>query len=463
MMTELIREASSYKDPSGYILSADDKIYRVITPHGEAAYQKTRETSVIHHLIEKKWLLNETELSPQFANDIAPDAAKVLMHPKLPFISYPYEWTFSLLKAAALRHLKIAQYALERDISLIDASAYNIQFIGVEPIFIDHLSFRPYQVGEYWLAHQQFCHEFLNPLLLKAYCGVDFQALFRGTNCGITTNFINHLLPFRKKCRPGLFMNVVLPNYFDKKPKQIAIKINRKKTFQKKAYLNMLQMLENTVKKLQYSDKQHTTWQNYAKDNHYNDQEKGEKIQFIKRFVKAVKPKQLLDLGCNSGDYAIAALQAGAEYVIGIDTDLGALEKAYHRALTQKLQFLPLVIDCANPSPAQGWAGIERQSLKARGTQDAIIALALIHHLALGNNISLDAILTDWLALAPTGVIEFVPKNDPMIETMLALKGDIFPDYTYENFIQLLSQKAKIINTCKITIHGRVLVWFEKN
>lgn len=461
-MDNLIREPASYRDAAGYIVTCQDNIYRVVTEHGLERYSQVRKTSIIDELIKKTWLLNESIVPTEQVKNIGSDAKIILQHPKIPFISYPYEWTFSALKQAALKHLQIQILALKQDVSLVDASAYNIQFMGANPVFIDHLSFAPYQTGEYWIAHQQFCEEFLNPLLLKAYCDIDFNDIYRGSNKGVTTEIIATLLPFKKKLNINMLLNVILPAHYDKKAKQKAIDVIKRKPFSKNAYLNMLMMLSSWISKLKIDKKQTTNWQQYAKHNHYQDEAKQEKHRFIEDFVTATKPKMLWDIGCNSGDFSIAALNAGAAMVVGLDSDIGALEKAYCRASKQQLNFLPLYVDLTNPSAAQGWAGIERKSLTARGPLDGLLALAVVHHLALANNLPLAQIISYLLQLAPKGVVEFVPKQDPMIKKMLSIKGDIFPDYNYQNFIDLLSQQANIIKTQVITEHGRVLIWFEK-
>ena len=462
IMDNLMRDPASYRDAAGYIITDTDNIYRVVTEHGLERYLQVRKTSVIDELIKKKWLLNESIVPIEQANYLNADAKVILQHPKIPFISYPYEWTFSALKKATLQHLQIQIFALKQDVSLVDASAYNIQFIGADPIFIDHLSFAPYQTGEYWIAHQQFCDEFLNPLLLKAYCDIDFNNIYRGSNKGVTTNMLATLLPMTKKLNINILLNVILPAHYDKKAKQKAIDIINKKPLSKNTYINMLMMLESWINKLTINKKHETHWQQYAVHNHYKDEAKQKKITFVTDFISAIKPKMLWDIGCNSGDFSIAALSAGATMVVGLDNDIGALEKAYCRAYQQKLNFLPLYADLTNPSPAQGWAGVERKSLIQRGPLDGLLALAVVHHLALANNIPLSQIINYLLQLAPKGIIEFVPKQDPMIKQMLSIKGDIFPDYSYQNFIDLLSHQAKVVKTQRITEHGRVLIWFEK-
>jgi ribosomal protein L11 methylase PrmA len=215
---------SSFRDPSGYIYEHEQRIFRIITEQGLAAYEAVRKTNLINDLMTKAWLLPEMELSSADLKDFPTQAKKVLTHPRLPIITYPYEWPFAALKAAALLHLDIQITALSYDVVLSDASAFNIQFIDNKPIFIDHLSFRPYRAGEYWLAHEQFCREFLNPLLLKMYLDVDYHHYYRGNMSGVDTKTLANLLPLHRKMQLNNLLHVVLPAYLDRKTKPEMLK-----------------------------------------------------------------------------------------------------------------------------------------------------------------------------------------------------------------------------------------------
>lgn len=458
----LVQHPASYKDPAGYVVTDMVHIYRVITKIGAASFHEVRQTPAISQLIEKQWILPEKQIFAPHVFQHYPDAAIVLEHPPLPFISYPYEWTFSGLQQAALKHLQIQQYLLAEDIVLVDASAYNMQFLGTAPVFIDHLSFKPYQAGQYWLAHQQFCEEFLNPLLLTAYCSVDFQPFYRGAMNGISSKYLAKLLPWHKKISINTLLNVVLPDYFDQKSRKIAVSMTQKRPFSKSAYQRLLCSLEKWIGGLSFSQKKSTAFSDYAIENSYDEAAKQAKQKFIQQFVKSVCPTQIIDMGCNSGDYAITALKAGARMVIGLDTDSGALEKAYAKAVAGKYNFIPLYGDFTNLSPGQGLGGQEKQSFEKRIHADAIFVLAFMHHLAFNHNLSLKQIVDNCLTKARAGILEFVPKTDPMAMMMLSLKGDIYEAYTYENLLAILSAKAHIVMTQKITPTGRTLIWYEK-
>jgi ribosomal protein L11 methylase PrmA len=196
--------------------------------------------------------------------------------------------------------------------------------------------------------------------------------------------------------------------------------------------------------------------------NTYEAAEAEEKAKFVSEFVEKTRPGILFDVGCNTGHYSEAALRAGAQRVIGFDFDQSALDRAFQRATEKDLQFTPLYLDGANPSPSQGWRQRERLGLRERLKGDAVIALAFEHHLAIGRNVPLGQVV-EWICdFAPAGIVEFVSKADPTVGQMLRLREDIFPDYTQEAFEAHLSRHARIVAQREITSAGRTLYWFAK-
>ncbi|MBB72261.1 MAG: nodulation protein NoeA [Legionellales bacterium] len=391
----------------------------------------------------------------------------MLEHERVPYVSYPYEWCFYQLKDAALHHIDFQLYLLQNDVVLKDASAYNIQFIGAKPVFIDLLSLASYQQGEYWLGYRQFCTQFLNPLLLRSILGITHNSWFRGNLEGVPTSDIALMLPLRKKFNWKIFTHILLQNYFDKvaiKNEDNAMtKASSQKGFSKLAYEGLLRQMRKWVSRLEPKGNSKTYWGRYAHTNIYDSDEAIKKKQFIAEFTSTIKPELLIDLGCNTGDYSIISLEHGAESVVGFDFDQTSLELAYQRSKTLAKPFLPLFLDAANPSPAQGWLQSERCGFNKRAKADAMIALAFIHHLAVAKNIPL-AQLVQWLLnIAPQGIIEFIPKEDITVIKMLALRKDIFADYNQDNFELILSQHTKIIKKEIITKSGRTLYWHQKN
>ena len=460
------RDSASFRDPSGHVYELDNRILRTITTKAKSHYEYVRDSKVINRFIKNEWVIDTKEINDGLPDLRTDNVCYIVEHSKIPYISYPYEWSFEMLKAAALRHLEIQIELLKNNISLSDASAYNIQFDGANPMFIDYLSFRRYVDGEFWLGHQQFCEQFLNPLLLRSYIGISHNSWFRGSMEGITTSDINKLLPLYRKFSWRVFTNICLPDLMQKKAvnkNKIKDESLNKMNLQKQGYTGMLAQLHNWIDGLSPSDTTKTTWSDYATTHSYSNDEEKAKHNFIKEFVDQTQPEFVIDLGCNTGEYSETALEAGAKYIVGYDYDLNALDQAYNRAKDKQLKFLPLYLDAANPSPNQGWREKERKGFTERINADAIIALALEHHLAIGRNIALDD-LVEWLvSLAPKGIIEFVQKSDPMIQKMLALREDIFSDYTEDNFKSALEKNARIVKREVISSTNRSLYWFERS
>jgi ribosomal protein L11 methylase PrmA len=457
-----MRNPGSFRDPSGYVFSSGDRIFRAVSDEAYRNFLLLRSSGAYDDLRSRKWIIAAEEAD---VNHPGQNGRRILEHPKLPFVSYPYEWTFSLLKRAALLHLEVHLRALDFGFTLSDASAYNVQFSGVSPIFIDTLSFVPYQEGDYWAGHRQFVEQFVNPLLLRSLFGAAPNAWYRGALEGLPTEEVVHLIGrFRRWLMPNVLTNITLPDLLQRRARRRPdLPASKPKPLPKNALLFMLRRLHGWISRLQPKNVGPTEWQGYeAHNDSYAEDEESKKREFIARFSLAVAPSCTWDIGCNTGKYSEILLQHDAKSVIGFDFDLNALEAAVARASSRRLQFLPLFSDAANPSPEQGWAEIERFGLRSRINADAIIALAIVQHLAIGKNIPLPSVL-DWLVgLAPRGVIEFVPKSDPMIQRMLRLRKDIFTEYERDQFEQALCRHARIARVLELSPGRRILYEYER-
>jgi len=433
-----------------------------VTSIAEEDYKFVRESGLITELIDSEKLLPETVLDPAEHIELDDNAVYVLEHPRLEAVSYPYEWSFPLLKSAALHQLEILLESLKYGVTLSDATAYNIQFKGVRPFFIDHLSFRKYEAGEYWGGHKQFCDQFLNPLLLRSLLGVPHNSWYRGSLEGISSEELSPLLKWRHKLKIGVLTHVVLQAKLQTRAK---VKTVSKKALARplplKSLQHILEGLRSHITSLSPKDKEKSVWENYTEEHSYDDQETLEKKNFIAEFAQAIHAPVAWDLGCNTGEYSQVLLENGINYVVGFDYDQGALEQAYARADANNLNLLPLFFDAANPSPDQGWAQLERAGFKTRTNAKAMIALAFIHHLSIARNIPLAALVSWLVRIAPNGVIEFVPKEDPMVQELLRFRKDIFPDYNESHFQETLEKSASIVKKKVISKSGRVLYWYS--
>jgi len=457
-------EPGSFRDPTARVFYYKDLIYREIFPAGEEKLKFLKEKNLLKDLIDKNFLIGSEELKKKHF-DFIDENSIVIKHDKLNFISYPYEWTFNELKDAALFHLDFQIYLLERSAQLVDASAYNVQFRNNKPIFIDLLSIDKYREGEYWVAHKQFCENFLNPLVLTSKKGINFNNWFRGNLEGISTHELSSILNLKDLINPTIFFHVYLLNKIEEKsqknPNKVTEKIKTSKGLSKNSFRSMLISLKKFIESLNLR-KQSSIWDQYSTNNSYSKEDERKKIKAVTGFLKKNNFKLLGDLGCNDGKYSKLATENNVETVIGFDFDLKVLDRAYLNAKKNSLNFFPLYLDASNPSGNLGWNDSERMSFQRRASFDGIFALALTHHLAIAKNIPLNQILSWLVSLAPKGIIEFVPKEDPTTQIMLSLKGDIFPQYNEENFEQQLSKLAKIENISVVSETNRKIYEYKR-
>ena len=398
------KNEGSFRDPSGQVYESNGNIYRTVTRYAVNKYDVVQKSGYVDLAVSKGWLIESTVVKshPLYEQK---DVVYVLEHPYISSISYPYEWSFLMLKNAALLHLDMQIEALKHDIVFSDASAYNIQFVKGSPIFIDVLSLRPYKNGEYWGGYRQFCEHFLNPLLLHSLFGISHNAWYRGRLEGVSTEDIASLLPFYKKFSLGILSHVVLPAKAQSKAKDLDTEEMRdlgKRKLSKSSYNGLLQQLRSWIYKIKPKGASKTTvWSDYVSTKSYSSSENKLKAEFIEQIIHQYKPETVWDIGCNTGEFSEIALDAGAKSVVGLEFDHGALEKAWMRASEKKIDFLPLYMDVLNPSPDQGWCQKERNGLISRANADMVIALAVEHHMVISGNIPLSEVIQWFVSLAP--------------------------------------------------------------
>ncbi|WP_372841387.1 class I SAM-dependent methyltransferase [Phaeovulum sp.] len=458
-----VRLAGSYRDPKGQVLRVGARVLRTVQPVAREQYAFIR--TLMPEAEAAGFLVETTELPKDAWPEGTADAAFVLEHAVVPYVSYPYEWGFAQLQVAALHHLDFQIWLLERGAALSDATAYNVQFIGAKPVFIDLLSIIAYEEGSFWVGYRQFCEQFLNPLLLRACKGVAHNCWYRGALEGIATEDLAALLTMPEKLSPNVLTHVVLHARLQRRarenPDAALTRAKGSAKLSRNAYKGMLTGLRAWIARLRPRDGGATTWGEYAAHNSYRSEEAKAKADVIAEFVRRRAPASILDLGCNAGDYAVVALEAGASFALGFDFDQVAVDRAFHRAQNLGLAFLPLWLDAANASPNQGWRQAERDGFAERARADAVLALAFEHHLAIGKNIPLAEVVAWIVERAPCGLIEFVPKSDPTVQIMLTLREDIFGDYSEESFRAALEQVAQVVKKTTVSATGRSLYEYE--
>jgi ribosomal protein L11 methylase PrmA len=442
------------------------RVFRTVGGRAAADYEAFRDRGLLGDWIDRGCIVHTREVDRSAAPSDGPVPRYVLEHAAIPFVSYPYEWPFAALKRAALFHLDLQLEALDRALQFSDASAYNVQFIGARPVFIDVLSLRPYRPGDLWLGHRQFCEQFLNPLLLRALLGVPHNAWYRGSLEGIPTAELNRLLPPGRKLSVNVLSHVTLPARWQARVNARAARgrpvANTTRPLPERSYRGLLHQLRDWIAHLDPADVAPSVWNRYDRTHTYDAQALERKRRAVGAFIARTTPALVWDLGCNTGEYAELAIESGARRVIGFDTDHPALDRAFDRAARRDLAFLPLVVDAANPSPDQGWYQQERQGLGARARADALLALAVAHHLAIGRNVPLDLLIGWVTSLAPRGLVEFVQKDDPTIHQMLAWREDVFERYTDTDFVSALERHARIVRR-EILSTTRCLFEYERS
>ena len=450
---------SSFRDPSGYVFKDEKVIRRVIKPIYFKQYQALKTSGFFETLIKKKLLINHVETNVE--------SNKIIITPEqIPFITYPYEWTFKQYQEAALLTLQIHKYALSKNFILKDASSYNITFHKGRPIFIDSLSFDFYEKDTPWRAYKQFIMHFLGPLLLAKYHGTDVFKLMQNHIDGIPLSFITSLLPKKAIVNPTVYSNIYLLAKMENKYSEDYKGEVKAKGLSKKAQINIIENLFNFIKKL--SLKQETEWGEYYDKTNYNKGAFEFKRNLINEWVSALSPKKLIDIGGNDGTFTRQLTQKIA-HIIVTDLDSNAIEKCYLENRKDKdLNRLAFVSNIIEPSPGIGFANMERLSLLDRFKEyapEVTLALALIHHITLSGNIPFTKSAKLFSGFCSFLIIEFPKREDSWVASLLNRKREFinhFDSYNIDNFEESYSKYFTIVKKEKISETDRVLYLLKK-
>lgn len=446
------RNTSSFRDPSGYVFIEDDKIKRVINPIYFEQYKALTDNGFYKILFDKKYLIPHHEVS-NTDSEITIEASKI------PFISYPYEWSFLQYKHAALLTLKIQKLCLEYNFTLKDASAFNITFHEGKPIFIDTLSFDFYQENNPWLAYKQFIMHFLGPLVLTKYFGQDHLKTLSQNLEGISLQKLSQLLPFKSYFSPTILTNIHLLAKYDKKYESDKKTVNN--NLSKASQIKLLDGLYDFISNLSVNEK--TEWDHYYNQINYNDVAYQFKKEVVKDWFLSIKGESLIDIGGNDGTFS-RELKDVAKLIIVADVDPNAVEQNYKQVLKNKEKLiLPIVSDVLNPSANYGFNNEERLSFIDRvkdSNLDGCLALAVIHHITLSGNIPFSLSAQFFSKMAANLLIEFPTRNDSWVQFLLDSKREFknhFDFYNEENFEKEYSAYFEIVKKTKIDSSERIL------
>ncbi len=448
----------SFRDPCGFLFWREGTLYRQVNTSFRDNYDVLMHSGLYERLVAAELLIphQEVEIPPAEAAV----AYKIIRPEVVPYISYPYEWCFGQFKDAALATLEIQKIALELGMSLRDASAYNIQFIAGKPCLIDTLSLEKYMEGLPWVGYRQFCQHFLAPLALMSQVDVRLQLLMREYIDGIPLDLAASLLPLKSRFSFSLLSHIHLHAKSQKRYANREVKPTQRKVG-RTAMLGLIDNLAGAIRRLDWTPSG-TEWGNYYNDTNYSNAAREHKAQLVQDFVREAAPATVWDLGGNVGVFSRIAAGTGAN-VVCFDIDPAAVEKNYREVKNEKqANLLPLLGDLTNPSPGIGWQHNERMSFVERGPADLVLALALVHHLAISNNVPLPKIAEFFAQIADWLIIEFVPKCDSQVQRLLRTREDIFDHYTKEDFADAFSSEFSLIHTMPIAKSQRTMYLMRK-
>ena len=441
-------EPGSFRDPDTRVFVHDGTVFRCLSARALADWTRLEATRFFARFTERGHLIPTRRVDDRSGlPDLGPEWAAVLEHQRLPVVSYPYEWSFGMLKDAALLQLDLTLAAIDEEMTLKDATPFNVQWIGSRPTFIDLGSFTAYEPGDPWAGYRQFCETFLYPLFLQAYRNVPFQPWLRGRLDGITAEECRSWLSARDYLRPGVLTHVLLQAKaqarYEKADRDVKAEL-RAAGFGAALIRNNLIRLRRTVARLGWTPER-STWSSYERTQPYTPADLERKTGFVQRVLSTRRWSRVWDIGCNTGAYSRLAAEH-AEYVLALDSDHLVVDRLY-AALKAENQatILPLVADVADPSPGLGWRGMERRPLTDRDAPDLILCLALMHHVVIGRNVPL-ADFVEWLAgFDAEIVIEVVDRGDPMVEGLLRHRRDQAIEYSAAAAAALLEKHFDVV------------------
>jgi hypothetical protein len=452
------RIASSFRDPDGFAFLDNGTLYRQINPSYKDNYALLINSGLYENLVDSGYLIPHEEVG---LKHIQSDLGYKIIRPEpIWFISYPYEWCFSQLKEAALLTLKIQKMALEFGMTLKDGSAYNIQFRRGKAVLIDTLSFEAYREAQLWFPYQQICQHFIAPLALMSYSDVRLNQLLRVYIDGIPLDLASSLLPFKTKLNFGLFSHIHLHaksqrRFANKEISGSGYKLKRSHLI---SLIDNLEVVINGLRcKGQFWDNS-----NYYDVTSYSAKAFEEKKQLVSTFLERINPKSIWDLGANSGLFSRIASEKGIQ-VVSFDCNHSAVEKNYAECAKRKeVNILPILLDLVNPSPGIGWNNQERMSLIERGPAEAALVLALIHHLAIANNLPF-SLIADFLAnICNFLIIEFIPQDDPQVQKLILTREYIFSNYNQSVFEKEFSEYFIIEASIVISDSKRIIYLMKR-
>ena len=466
--SELTFDSGSFRDRTARVFLYSGQVFRALSTQAAADWHRVSAEAYFKRLSSQGQIVQTDELTEAEGSQLPVlfSCAAILRHERIPFVTYPYEWCFSMLKDATLLHLQILTEAVSAGTILKDASPYNVQFRGPRPVFIDIGSFVSHAAGEPWTGYRQFCEMMLFPLLLQAYRKIDIQPVLRANLDGISAREFLRPLSWRDMLRPGVFTHGWLQSMLENQTGSSdsdTIGDLKSSGFDRQLIQTNLAQLTRLVRRLHWKPDR-TQWTKYRHELPHVLRDAETKSQFVREVCQTHRRHLVWDLGCNDGHFSRIAA-GNSDTVLAMDQDHGCVERLYRDLVSERCSnIVPLCIDLLNPSAALGWRGRERARLEHRGLPDLVLCLGLIHHLVIAGNIPLPEVI-DWLAsLRAEVVLEFPSKQDPMVRGLLRNKHDQYEDYSLSRLeAALLVNGFQIRNRIELPSGERTLLHVVPN
>lgn len=451
----------SFRDPDSRVFESGGDVFRALSTRGLEDWNALRSSVVFAELTGRGSVIETQEVGSDDPETLPEGWAGVLRHASVPFVSYPYEWTFGMLRDAALLQLDVLERCLAESLMVKDSSPYNVQWRGVAPVFIDIGSFERLREGEPWIAYRQFCMLFLYPLMFQAFKGIPFQPWLRGAIDGITPAQARAVMSTRDRLRRGVLTHVILHSRLELRYAAVEGRTAkarvRRAGFNTELILANVRRLRKLIARMDWKPAT-SAWTGYRDASSHLHADADDKAGFVATAAGRRHSRLVWDLGANDGAYARIAART-SDHVVAMDVDHPTVERLY-RALREEgeRRILPLVIDVCDPSPALGWRGRERGTLSDRGRPDLTLCLALVHHMAITRNVPVREIV-DWLAsLGGTVLVEFPERTDPMVQRLLGAKREgAHEDYERAHFERCLHEAFVVERQQELPSTQRVL------
>jgi SAM-dependent methyltransferase len=469
----------SFRDPAGALLVREGRVLRLVNRQGEEDINASLGSGALRGFVDAGRLVTARRLEDQSAADLLRElrvaewpgesVSLVVEHERIPFQSFPYEWPPEMLHAAASLTLDLAEAMLAEGRGLKDATPYNVLFRGPQPVFVDWLSFeRRDPTDPTWLAYAQFVRTFLLPLLVAKQFGLGLNQILLSKRDGLEPEEVYRLCGWGKRLKPPFLTLATIPTQLGaRKGADASIYRPKKVESPEKARFileHQFRQLRRLLRKVE-PDAAGSAWAEYmGPKQHFTDEYLRRKQEFVERALGRFAPQSVLDIGCNTGHFSRLAARGGAR-VVSLDQDPVVVGSVWKMASAEGLDILPLTVDVTRPSPGVGWLNGECPAFldRARGHFDAVLMLAVIHHMLVGERVPLPEILKLASELTRDAlVVEFVGTSDPMFRRLTRGREHLFGYLTREFFESTARQHFELLESEEIAPGDRRIYLLKK-